>query len=90
MSKQQRILVVIDPTATAQPALERAASLAKSGDARIELFICDYDPTLRESRALGREAVTKARATLIESRLHRLHASARMRGSVHAQRATAL
>jgi universal stress protein E len=73
MSKQQRILVVIDPTATAQPALERAASLAKSGDARIELFICDYDPTLRESRALGREAVTKARATLIESRLHRLH-----------------
>jgi universal stress protein E len=73
MAKQQRILVVIDPTASAQPALERAASVAKSGDAQLELFICDYDPTLKESRALGREAIAKARAALIESRLRRLH-----------------
>ncbi len=73
MAKPQRILVVIDPTATAQPALQRAASLAKLSGARLELFICDYDPALRESRALGREAVAKARAALIESRLRRLH-----------------
>jgi universal stress protein E len=73
MAKPQRILVVIDPTATAQPALERAATLAKSRDAQVELFICDYDPTLKESRSLGREAVAKARAALIDSCLRRLH-----------------
>jgi len=73
MPKQQRILVVIDPTAATQPALERAASLAQLADAQVELLICDYDGALKESRALGREAVTQARAALIESRLRRLN-----------------
>ena len=73
MAKPQRILVVIDPTATAQPALERAASLAKLADAQIELLICDYNGTLRESRALGPQAVASARTALIESRLRRLN-----------------
>jgi universal stress protein E len=41
------ILVVIDLTAGAhQPALERAAWLAKQAGARLELFACDYDPDL--------------------------------------------
>lgn len=73
MAKAQRILVVIDPTATAQPALERAASIAKLADAQVELLICDYDGALKESRALGPEAVAKTRAALIESRLRRLN-----------------
>jgi universal stress protein E len=73
MAKPQRILVVIDPTATVQPALERAASLAKLSDAQIELLICDYNGTLRESRALGPQAVASARTALIESRLRRLN-----------------
>ena len=73
MAKPQRILVVIDPTATAQPALQRAASLAKASGARLELFVCDYDAALTESRAFDREAVAKARTALIGSRLRRLH-----------------
>jgi universal stress protein E len=73
MANPQRILVVIDPTATAQPALERAAWLARLADARVELLICDYDGALKESRALGQEAVAQARASLIESRLRRLN-----------------
>jgi universal stress protein E len=73
MPKQQRILVVIDPTATAQPALERAAWLAKLSDAQVELLICDYNGALREFRSLGPEAVNQARAALAESRLRRLN-----------------
>jgi universal stress protein E len=73
MAKQQRILVVINPTASAQPALERAASLAKLADSKVELLICDYDGALRDSRALGPEAVARARAALIDSRLRRLN-----------------
>jgi len=73
MAKPQRILVVIDPTGTTQPALERAVSLAKLADAKVELLICDYNGALKESRALGPEAVSHARAALIETRLRRLN-----------------
>jgi len=45
--RDNTILVVVDPTAgTHQPALERAAWLAKQAGARLELFACDYDPDL--------------------------------------------
>lgn len=45
--RENTILVVIDLAAGAhQPALERAAWLAKQANARVELFACDYDPDL--------------------------------------------
>ena len=45
--RENAILVVIDLTAaTHQPALERAAWLAKQAGAKLELFACDYDPDL--------------------------------------------
>ena len=45
--RDKTILVVIDLTAGAhQPALARAAWLAKQAGARLELFACDYDPDL--------------------------------------------
>lgn len=45
--REQTILVVVDLTSGAhQPALQRAAWLAKQGGARLELFACDYDPDL--------------------------------------------
>jgi universal stress protein E len=72
VATQQRILVVVDPTAAAQPALQRSAALAKRSGARLDLFICDYDPELRESRMLDPGAVAKARAALLEARLRRL------------------
>jgi universal stress protein E len=73
MKKPQRILVVIDPTAAAQPALERAAGLAKRLNARLELFICDYDPLHAESRVLEPDALAKARTALLDAHLRRLH-----------------
>jgi len=37
------ILVVVDPTASAHPVVDRAAWLAEANSAALELFICDYD-----------------------------------------------
>lgn len=42
----KNILVVVDPTATAHPVVDRAAWLAKSCATTLELFICDYDPDI--------------------------------------------
>ncbi|MEO8466322.1 MAG: universal stress protein [Gammaproteobacteria bacterium] len=50
MAAQQRILVVVDPTALAYPALERAAWLARAVPSALELFICDYDSSLADTR----------------------------------------
>jgi universal stress protein E len=80
MAKPQRILVVIDPTADAQPALERAAWLAKRLPAALELLINDYDPVLGQpgahARGLNAEAAAKARAARVDSQLTRLRALA--------------
>lgn len=49
--RDNTILVVIDLSAGShQPALERAAWLAKQGGARLELFACEYDPDLDSGR----------------------------------------
>ena len=46
----KRLLVVVDPTASTQPAIERATWLARHVPARIELFISDYGAQLARSR----------------------------------------
>jgi universal stress protein E len=46
MKRIDRILAVVDPTAAAQPALDKATLLARRFDATLELFICDFDPAL--------------------------------------------
>ncbi len=46
MKRLDRILAVIDPTAAAQPALDKAKLLAREFGATLELFICDFDPSL--------------------------------------------
>jgi universal stress protein E len=80
MAEPQRILVVIDPTADAQPALERATWLAKRLPAQLELLINDYDPVLGQpgthARGLNAEAAAKARAARLDSHLTRLRALA--------------
>jgi universal stress protein E len=80
MAKPQRILVVIDPTANAQPALERATWFARRLPAELELLINDYDSVLGETgthaRRLNADAVAKARATRLDSHLSRLRALA--------------
>ncbi len=64
----RRLLVVIDPTASAQPALERAAWLAQKLGATVELFICDYDPNIADARAVDADAQNHARSQLLGTR----------------------
>lgn len=77
MQLPKRILVVVDPTADAQPAVERSALVARTTSARIELFVCAYDPLLAETRSADAASVAKSRAAYIENQLRRLHALAR-------------
>ena len=71
MSEQKRVLVVVDPTASFHPSIERAAWLARQAGARIELFISDYAPQLENMRS---ESATKveAHAALITRHMRRL------------------
>lgn len=71
MSEQKRVLVVVDPTASSHPSIERAAWLARHRPARIELFISDYAPQLADPRSHG-AAATEARAALLERHRQRL------------------
>jgi universal stress protein E len=71
MAKNERvILVVVDPTAGAHPAIERAAWLARREPVQIELFVSDYAPELAQPRA-GRTA-EDARATVVDRHRRRL------------------
>jgi len=72
MREPKRFLAVVDPTATSQPAAERAAALARSIGARLELFVCEYVPQLVDSASHELEALPNARAALIDDRMHRL------------------
>jgi universal stress protein E len=71
--RESTILVVIDPTAAAhQPALDRAAWLAKQAGARLELFACDYDPDADGGLV---STVWKAKPDARERRLQQLRAA---------------
>lgn len=52
----RKILAIIDPTAHAQPALEKAARLALLCGASLELYICDVRQDVPESWAGGRSS----------------------------------
>jgi universal stress protein E len=71
MSQQKRILVVVDPTASAHPSIERASWLAHHMGGRIELFISDYAPQVADPRSHG-DAANEARAALIDRHRRRL------------------
>ncbi|HEX5046311.1 MAG TPA: universal stress protein [Gammaproteobacteria bacterium] len=72
MTVPTQILVVVDPTEAAQPALAHAAALARKTRSRLELFICAYDAQLLETDFVDAAALSKARAALIEGHVHRL------------------
>jgi universal stress protein E len=72
MLEQKRILAVVDPTATSQPAAVRAAAIARSIGARLELFVCDYVPELVDSASHEFQGLPKSRAALIDDRMRRL------------------
>ena len=73
MTNRKPILVVIDPTAKEQPALARAAWIARKLSADLELFICDYDQYLAGDRFFDSRALEKARASVLERHRKRLN-----------------
>jgi universal stress protein E len=71
VTNPQRVLVVVDPTASFHPAIERATWLARHAPARIELFISDYGPHLGDPRSHG-VAAKQAREIVLDRHRTRL------------------
>lgn len=63
-----QLLVVIDPTREAQPALDRAAWLARQSGAAMELLVCEFHPSLEIGQLFDREQEEKARTSLLAQR----------------------
>lgn len=62
------VLVVIDPEASHQRAMQRGVWLAQRFNAQLELFVSDYDPALADGPLLNKIAQRKARTAFIEAR----------------------
>lgn len=60
-----KILVVIDPTVEKQPAMLRAAWLARATGAELELLVCDYNAYLSGDPLFDSPSLNKARNDLI-------------------------
>ena len=67
MKKFSKILAVVDPTAKDQPAVGRAAWLAKHTGAELELLVCYYNEYLSGDRLFDSPSLEKARHEVIES-----------------------
>ena len=67
MHKISRIMCDIDPTTGNQPAMHRAAWLARSVGAELELFICYYNEYLSGDRLFDSPSLEKARREIIAS-----------------------
>jgi universal stress protein E len=65
MQKISQILCVIDPTTETQHGLERAAWLARSTGAEIELLVCYYNEYLSGDRLFDSPSLEKARDEVI-------------------------
>ena len=60
-----KVLAVIDPTADEQPALQRAAWLARKAGAELELLVCYYNEYLSGDRLFDSPSLEKARSEVI-------------------------
>jgi universal stress protein E len=67
MKEISRILAVVDPTASEQPAMHRAAWLAKKNGAELELLVCYYNEYLSGDRLFDSPSLEKAREEVIQS-----------------------
>jgi len=65
MHKISRIMCVIDPTTAEQPAMRRAAWLARDVGAELELFVCYYNEYLSGDRLFDSPSLEKARREVI-------------------------
>lgn len=65
MHKINRIMSVVDPTTNTQPAIDRAAWLARQLGAELELFVCYYNEYLSGDRLFDSPSLDKARQEII-------------------------
>lgn len=65
--KLRKLLVVIDPAKTHQPALQRAQWLAKASGARLELLVCEYDSALEHNPVFDAQALGSVRDALLST-----------------------
>jgi universal stress protein E len=65
MTSINKILVVIDPTATSQPALDRIARLPRPVTAQLLLLVCDYEPTIGSGYVMPAEVIEAARESAL-------------------------
>ncbi len=69
MLRLDRILAVVDPTSDVQPALDKARLLAKRTGATLELFICDFDPSLSGRPLFDTEQLKQLRVEFVNERM---------------------
>lgn len=72
MQRLDRILAVIDPTVDAQPGANRAARLARSAGATLELFECDFAPAMTGAPFFDTDALRRQREDYVAGRRLRL------------------
>jgi len=65
MQNIDKVLCVVDPTTSVQPAMHRAAWLAKHSNAELDLFICYYNEYLSGERFMDAPSLEKARADVV-------------------------
>ena len=76
MKRLDRILAVLDPTTETQPALAKAATLARRCEATLELFICDFDPSLSGQPFFDTDKLRQLREEFVSERLEYLEDAA--------------
>ena len=76
MTPFSRILCVVDPTRPVQPAMTRAAWLAKRSGATIDLLICYYNEYLSGDRFLDSAALSEERDEIIKGYKEKLETMA--------------
>ena len=76
MHEISKILAVVDPTAETQPAMDRAAWLARHTDAELELLICYYSAYLSGDSLFQSPSLDSARGKLISDEERQLEALA--------------
>ncbi|HEX7061866.1 MAG TPA: universal stress protein [Woeseiaceae bacterium] len=76
MERVSRILAVVAPTADTQPALDRAAVIARATGAPLELLIVDYNEYLDEVHARPFPSLEEARQEMVTAQERHLEALA--------------
>jgi len=76
MKRLDRILAVLDPTTEVQPAVAKAATLARRCGATLELFICDFDPSLSGQPFFDTDKLRQLREEFVTERLTYLEETA--------------